>query len=267
MGPGLGGRAAEVGQERKSSRGRGRAGRFELRRAGPGSAVQFSGEAVVGDLDGLGSGGCRPVANRSQQSETGLRWVVQSVAAQGRRQPPRSRKSGGGVDRAGQVLGPGLGGSGRLVPGRCPGGGPRGAWVRPGPGVSLGPGVLACVRVRGSIRAGVGVGVVCTRGGACRVGAYGCGAHVPIRMCVGFDLVAIQHQFSFHFAGGLKSSVRINDRLPIQTRVETRPVAHPSGSRSVLDGVVAINRVLTGSPGVRAGPGGGCCAACLPGGR
>ena len=161
---------AEVGQERKSSRGRGRAGRGWLRRRGPGSGVQVPGEAVVDDLDRLRSRWCRPVANRSHQSEAGPRSVAESVADLARLESRRSRKTGGGVGRGGQVLGPGLGGSGRLVRGRCPGGGPRVAWLRQGVGVGLGPWGCGWVRVDGYIRAGVGVGVTGTRGGAWRAG-------------------------------------------------------------------------------------------------
>lgn len=54
-------RRAEVGQERKSSRGRGRAGRRGLRRRGPESAVQVLGGAVVDGRDGHGARWCRPV--------------------------------------------------------------------------------------------------------------------------------------------------------------------------------------------------------------
>ena len=165
-----GGSRAEVGQERKSSRGRGRAVRLGLRRRGPGSAVKVSGEAVVDGRDGLGSRWCRPVANRSHQSEAGPRSVAESVAALARLKSRRSRKSGGGVGRGGQVLGPGLGGSGRLILGRCPGGGPRGAWVRHCARLSLGPGVWARVRVGGCVWVGVGVRVTGTRGGAWRAG-------------------------------------------------------------------------------------------------
>ena len=161
---------AEAGQERKSSRGRGRAGRSGLRRRGPGSGVQVPGEAVVDDLDRLRSRWCRPVANRSHQSEAGPRSVAGSVADLARLKSRRSRKSGGGVGRGGQVLGPGVAGSGRLVRGRCPGGGPRGAWVRHCARLSLGPGVWARVRVGGCVWVGVGVRVTGTRGGAWRAG-------------------------------------------------------------------------------------------------
>ena len=122
------------------------------------------------------------MANRSPQSETGPVSVAEWVAALVRLRWRRSRKSGGGVDRGGQVLGPGLDGSGRHVPGRGPGGGLRWAWVRPGPGVDLGPGVRACVRARGYIRAGVGMSTCRPSPHTSRVGVYGRDVHVPIRM-------------------------------------------------------------------------------------
>ena len=48
-------------------------------------------------------------------------------------------------------------------------------------------------------------------------------------MCDGFDLVAIEHRFSFHWAGGLKSSVRIN---AIPTRQTGR--GRPRGKRAMV---------------------------------